>query len=259
MLGRTHVVIGVTTAVGVGYVGGFGLPVTGGLALAAFAGSKLPDRLEGGIFEHRGTTHRIWFTAIVAAVIAISVYALWEWSWFQNNLLAGPKSAGFDLSGIGLGLSLVLAAGIAIGYGMHLVADMCTIHGLDVGGKRVHLLPKRLRIRTGSKAEVVVRYAIQRIVCPLLVLLVIVSVFSGCGGSDNPPPCSAPGAEQWAAQNGHLALDKIPPNVDTNVHVGTEWPRLVTFEGVPNVRLVAGHVNCVDGRYSFVGHFSYQP
>jgi membrane-bound metal-dependent hydrolase YbcI (DUF457 family) len=52
------------------------------------------------------------------------------------------------------------AVGALIGYGLHLVADACTPHGVPVFApfyrEGIHLLPRALRITTGSRRELVI-------------------------------------------------------------------------------------------------------
>lgn len=192
-MGKTHDVVGVTTAVGVGYVSGIGLPATGVLAVAALAGSRLPDDLEGGFLPHRGVTHRIWFVGVVAAAVWLAIMGLWRLKWFDTNVLSYGRDHGVPVDQLGVLLAVLLAGGLALGYGMHLVADMCTIHGLDVGGKRVHLLPKQMRIRTGGVPEHLLRLLIY-----IAWVGVPVLIIAGCGSGD---PCSRQAAVTVAAQD----------------------------------------------------------
>src|SRR4051812_37893462 len=109
MMGKTHDVVGVTTAVGVGYATGIGLPATGVLAVAALLGSRLPDDLEGGVLTHRGLTHRIWFVGVVAVAVWFAVVALWRWTWFEDNVLARGRDSGVPVDALGTVLALLLA------------------------------------------------------------------------------------------------------------------------------------------------------
>jgi hypothetical protein len=112
------------TAIGLMAVaGGAGLVATGGLA-------GLVHRLPG---HHRGWTH--------APPVALGLGAA--------SLLLGPLLAP-SLPGIG--------AAFACGYLSHLAADACTRSGIPLwwaGQSRpsLHLLPRPLRVRTGSAGE----------------------------------------------------------------------------------------------------------
>lgn len=250
MLGRTHNVIGVSTAVGVGIAAQRGWVVTGGLAVAAYAGSRLPDKLEGGILSHRGPTHRLWMGLVVGAAVAYGVTRLWHWKWFVDNVLAGPRAVGLHtdaLLHVGTAVAIVVGAGVALGYIMHLLADMCTIHGLDVSGRRVHLLPHGLRIRTGGAPEHLLRTLIlfAWVAVPALVLF-------GCGAAKT---CADRDAGVWASANAHQ--QGLPDGLNTTVRPGTTWPRLVLLHGVSDTHSVSVHVGCSKGEYTFVGPPSF--
>lgn len=133
MKGPTHELVGVSTAVATAQVLHVDMVMATGLVGAAYVSSRLPDRLEG-LLPHRTVTH--WGVTAVALTTAIGV--------------------GLGATA-GLVVALVVAGGFAIGYGMHLVADMCTPHGLAVAmpfsRRKCWLLPRALRIRTGSTSE----------------------------------------------------------------------------------------------------------
>ena len=113
-------------------------PVDGAvLVAAAVATAMLPDRMEGAVFKHRGATHRWWMAVLVVAALGVAAavidvtapYAVW------------------------------LAGGVALGFGMHLVADGMTRSGLPWRDGRLHLLPRWLRPRTGKVSELPFRVA----------------------------------------------------------------------------------------------------
>ncbi len=57
---------------------------------------------------------------------------------------------------LGFFFSLGVSLALSLGYGSHLVADACTKSGIPAfypKGKRIHLLPRALRLTTGSLAE----------------------------------------------------------------------------------------------------------
>lgn len=226
MMGKTHDVVGVTTAVAVGYVAGIGLPATGVLAVAALAGSRLPDDLEGGILPHRGVTHRIWFVALIAGVVWLAITLLWAWLQPQIGEL------GTSLGQFAPVLAVLIAGGIAVGYAMHLVADMCTIHGLDVGHKkngkprRVHLLPEPLRIRTGSLTERMLRRLIYVAWVGVPALII-----SGCGGTTpSSAACATASAEartiaqQYVGEAAKLDQDKLTSSGGAIAQVRVRFP-----------------------------------
>lgn len=228
MMGKTHDRVGVTTAVVVGYATGLGWPATGVLTVAALAGSRLPDDLEGGILPHRWITHRIWFVAVIAAVVWLAIMGLWRLDWFEVNVLSYGRDHDIPVDWLGMLLGVLITGGITIGCGMHLVADMCTIHGLDVCGKRVHLLPKPLRIRTDGIAEHALRLLIYIAWgCGSMFLI------TGCGGESKAAPsgtCATSGrealtiAQQYISEAAHLGIDKLPATADTTIQVRVSIP-----------------------------------
>lgn len=150
MMGRTHLLLGIN-ALWLLEVGPLPSPDRFVLAVAGAAlGSLLPDLdaraslLQslhvGGVrplvlparglhrlFGHRGTLH---------SLLALGVLAL----------LSLPL----------LGIEPLLWLGLLLGYASHLVGDACTRHGVPLffpRRTRVHLLPKLLRLSTGSLAE----------------------------------------------------------------------------------------------------------
>jgi hypothetical protein len=171
MMGPTHVLAGS----GVAFAGGTLLGVHGDelltVVLAAGMCSRTPDRREWvgfkvpwrtdgkwrmrwvtrprflrprRVFRHRGPTH-------------------WPETWLGLSLMAALLAVALG----GAGVVWAAAAGFIVGYGMHLVADALTHDGLEVWSlarertsdgqwrpRSVHLLPGRLRPRTGWAAEV---------------------------------------------------------------------------------------------------------
>jgi membrane-bound metal-dependent hydrolase YbcI (DUF457 family) len=122
-----------------------------GLARSRTAGGKLLSAgLEAAGVKHRGVTHSL-AAAGVALALGLGLYAF-----VPGYGAVGPA--------------------FALGYASHLVADMLTRGGVPLlwpkEGK-FHLLPGRLRFRTGSAAE----YAVSLLATGLLALL----LFSGRG------------------------------------------------------------------------------
>lgn len=93
----------------------------------------LPSRWINHRYGHRGATHSLRAWGIAAALLS-------------PLILLGPEA--------GSGLAFWL--GLVVGYGSHLLGDGLTRSGIPLfypGPKRVHLLPKSLRLLTGSLAE----------------------------------------------------------------------------------------------------------
>jgi membrane-bound metal-dependent hydrolase YbcI (DUF457 family) len=138
MTGRSHLVIGTASAVTAAAVTGATTATAAVVVAGAMATAKLPDVDLTLHIRHRGPTHTIIACILLAAatVVGLSIPA-------DTAAYAWPAMAG-----------------VVIGYGMHLVADTCTPHGLAVfapfSRRCVHLLPRALWIRTGSAAETVI-------------------------------------------------------------------------------------------------------
>lgn len=151
MTGPTHEVLGATAGVAAGVA--FGLPLEGVavLGFCAAASSRVPDLLEVGVLRHRRSTHCVF--ALVAFVALCAV-----------GSMAG-------------GVLVAANAGLVLGYAMHLVADMCTPHGVPlawpVSDRCVHVLPRAWRVRTGSFRESVVVF-----VAPVVTVLVLLGASS---------------------------------------------------------------------------------
>jgi membrane-bound metal-dependent hydrolase YbcI (DUF457 family) len=107
----------------------------------AYAVSRLPDQAEVAGIDHRTVTH--WLATSGALLTGL---------WF------GLAQAGVGESVVGV---VVLFAGIGI-LG-HLWADGITLAGVPFLGpfwrRDLHLLPRRLRVRTGGKADALVMLA----------------------------------------------------------------------------------------------------
>lgn len=176
MTGPTHEMTGVCAAFGVSRALSLGVLPTGGLMVVAYKTSRGPDELEGGILPHRGPTHRAWMVLIVGVAAAGAVIVGWPWlmEWVWTHMHAALPAvftahAPWPVLNFAWILAALIAGGVMVGYGMHLVADTMTRSGLQAGGKRVHLLPKPLRIRTGGASE--------RAFQLLLLLLVMLYVY----------------------------------------------------------------------------------
>lgn len=143
MKGPTHQLVGASVAIAGAQALQLSLPVGAGLAAVAYASSKLPDQLELGILKHRGPTHRLWMPFAVATVVGILAIVAWRAA-LTHHVSAKVITAGWVVMGVVVG-------GVLVGYGAHLLADMCTVSGLQVGRKnprKLYLLPRILRINT---------------------------------------------------------------------------------------------------------------
>lgn len=92
------------------------------------------------LVRHRGFTHALVACAAVSVLVAMAV-----------AVVGGP------------GLGGLVGLGVAVGYGAHLAADACTPGGAPLwwplSTRRIWLLPKQLRIPTGSWRELPVAVA----------------------------------------------------------------------------------------------------
>lgn len=132
MMGPTHVAIGSATALGICAIDpptfwhGFAF-----VASSTFA-SKLPDQLEFKVLPHRGPTHWLIMTPVVAFAIGLAAYMV---TWTQA-------------------ISPWIMAGVFVGYLMHLAADSCTVSGVPLFGpfsrRDRWLVPLRFRTVTAS-------------------------------------------------------------------------------------------------------------
>ena len=150
MTGPMHEVLGATAGVAVGAAAGLPWEEVAVLASCSLAASCLPDILELGWLKHRTVTHSLLAVAL-----------------FVSLCVATGSMAG--------GVMVVGDTGLALGYVVHLLADMCTPHGVPlawpVSDRCAHVLPRRLRVRTGSFRESVLMFAV-----PLTVALVLLAV-----------------------------------------------------------------------------------
>lgn len=82
-------------------------------------------------------------------------------------LLFGPAI----LVGLEAGSGWVLWWGVVLGYGSHLLGDGLTRSGIPLlypNPRRVHLMPKPLRLLTGSRVEDGVMFLLAVLALPLL-------------------------------------------------------------------------------------------
>lgn len=129
-------------------------PLVGGMILMSMAGSVLPDYLDlrsdvRGVLRHRGLSHSLLIAAsatLLAWWIMIAMTRIDDPAWALDVMSVEP-------------LTMAFAAGI----GSHLVLDACTPHGirplLPFSGRRLWLLPRFLRIRTGGQLDALIGLA----------------------------------------------------------------------------------------------------
>lgn len=134
-MGPSHLLIGTASALAVASAASYPL-ATGVVVVAAGAATaKLPDVDLKLPVHHRGITHTLLVCALLTLAVAI----------------------GLGLYRVTAPYASAAALGVLVGYGMHLAADACTPHGVPIflpfSRRDVHLLPRLLRITTGSWAE----------------------------------------------------------------------------------------------------------
>lgn len=150
MMGRTHALLGLNSL----WLLEVGLPPSSDrfvlCALGAALGSLLPD------LDARASLLQSLRVGGVAPLVLPARLI---------NRALGHRGALHSLLALGvlsvltlplLNFEPLLWLGLLLGYGSHLVGDACTRHGILLffpDRRRVHLLPKPLRLSTGSLAE----------------------------------------------------------------------------------------------------------
>jgi inner membrane protein len=158
VLGRTHLVIGLTTLATLESLAGFiephlvkGIPT--GLALcagAAMLGALLPD-LDAEESEIKGVLGLVGsITTTLIQTIGVSHRGLTHYG--LTTILVGGVATllGWRLGYGDVGLAL------GLGYASHVLADAMTLAGVPLLwplSEKFHLLPRPLRLRTGSAVE----------------------------------------------------------------------------------------------------------
>ncbi len=131
------------------------------LALAAGVGALLPDldaaRSKVRSLNIRGVRPLVPLANALYRTFGHRGLLHSPLGWAGFGLLCAAAAPWLNPDGWGWGPSL----GLFVGYGSHLLADSATPSGIPstglspriVHGRRFHLLPRRLRIVTGSPAE----------------------------------------------------------------------------------------------------------
>lgn len=165
MKNATHETLGATAALAVCAVAGVDALTTCAAVAASLLGSRLPDADQAGSKIHRRTRleRRSVALGVVGFVLRLPLRLFaaivdhrGATHWL-SSAVAITAACGALAAAINAALILPVAVGIAGGYVMHLLADACTPHGAPLLGpvrrQRVHLLPARWRIPTGSHRE----------------------------------------------------------------------------------------------------------
>lgn len=179
MTWRTHVLAGISALWLLKLVPGALSPDNMAvLAVCASLGALLPD------LDATESKLRSLSVAGIQPVAPLSdlVHRAWGHRGFLHSAagLCSVAALCAGLSAVGW-LSLLAISALVLGYASHLVMDGCTRSGIPLlypSKRRVHLLPKALRLRTGSSAEEVV---LALLLVPALLLLLgsIVAPHSG--------------------------------------------------------------------------------
>lgn len=160
----THVLVGVTAALGAAQALGSDVATAAGMSVGAVVGSALPDADQLGSRVHRRTRmerRNILIGAVGLAVriplVAFAVLA--RHRGVSHSLLA---CAALTIAAAGVVVTLpapapVLAGGLVLGYAAHVLADGCTPHGVELWAplsrRRVRFVPRGAHIPTGSVRE----------------------------------------------------------------------------------------------------------
>jgi membrane-bound metal-dependent hydrolase YbcI (DUF457 family) len=177
----THELVGVAAAVAASRALELGPLETAAAAAAAIWGSWLPDADRLGTRVHRrGRLARRHLAPVALGAVLrlpLVVFALLARHRGLSHTLAAcgllAAVAGLMAAALG-GLGAAAAAGCALGYFAHVLADACTPSGVclwwPVSRRRVWLLPRPLRIRTGSPREALLALAAATVAVAVAVL-----------------------------------------------------------------------------------------
>jgi membrane-bound metal-dependent hydrolase YbcI (DUF457 family) len=177
----THELVGVASAVAASRALELEPLETAAAAAGAVWGSWLPDADRLGTRMHRRgrLTRRHLLVAALGAVLRLPLVVF--------ALVARHRGLSHSLGACGLlavlaaltavvlgGVGAAAAAGGAVGYCAHVLADACTPSGVclwwPASRRRVRLLPRPVRIRTGSLREALLALAAATVAIALVVL-----------------------------------------------------------------------------------------
>ncbi len=150
-MGRTHALLGVASLWLLQPLpGALTSDTLAPLAVTAVFGALLPD------LDAQGSLLKYWQVGGVRPFVPLS--NLLHRSFGHRGLLHSLRGL-LGASLLALPLLLLgwpLFVGLVLGYASHLVGDACTKSGLPLlypDPRRLHLLPRPLRLTTGSQAE----------------------------------------------------------------------------------------------------------
>lgn len=164
MRATTHQLAGVGLAVVGAAAFALSTPDAAVLVAGAWLGSLLPDADRAGsrIYRARTLERRAWPLRVVGRLARLPLRAL---------ILLGHRGLTHSLVAVAAVTALAyllapdaFAAGVGVGYLAHVAADACTPGGVPLlapfSGRRRHLLPRPIRVPTGSWRELVVAAAL---------------------------------------------------------------------------------------------------
>lgn len=181
MRNATHELIGVTAAVAAAKTAQWGAIETTATAAAACCGSWLPDADRLGSRIHRRTRleRSSLAGAAVGAVLRLPLLAFGALGSHRGAshsalaCVAAGGAVGVALAPLGAAAAQVLATGVTLGYGAHVLADACTPAGValwwPLSRRRIWVLPPGRRIRTGSTRELLIAALVGAAAVTLLV------------------------------------------------------------------------------------------
>jgi membrane-bound metal-dependent hydrolase YbcI (DUF457 family) len=161
----THQIVGVTCALGASRALGLEAVETAAASVNAVWGSWLPDADRLGTRIHRRSRAERR-SPLVGALGAVARLPLWAFALVARHrgISHSPEACVLvcaAAAALGLSLpppALALTGGLALGYVTHVAADACTPFGVSsaLAHRKLWLVPRRARIRTGSLREALV-------------------------------------------------------------------------------------------------------
>jgi membrane-bound metal-dependent hydrolase YbcI (DUF457 family) len=178
MMGRTHILVGVTTGLSVSAIADEPIAMSGALVAGAFIGSLLPDadHKDALVYQRLRCERNNPLLYLLGAALRLPIRPV---SLLPHRGVGthGPFVGGLIVPALATTVVIYFAnpivtmalVGAVLGYWLHLGCDSLTIRGLPGWPvrERIHLLPRGYRLTTGSIAEKV-------FVCLLFVIIVIV-------------------------------------------------------------------------------------
>lgn len=177
MMGRSHLVIGVSTTLLVARAAGYAQPLTlswsglsgtaalVALGLAAAAGSWMPDidhssssvSYRTGTGRDRGLLNTLLFDPLRRTMGGHRALTHSVWAVLAVGLVFGFQPSPASMGWPGLTPWPDIGTAFTIGYVMHILADLLTVDGVKLfwplRKRSIRLLPRGLRFSTGSIQE----------------------------------------------------------------------------------------------------------